>query len=398
MNCPAGQGHTVVLCKLLTRLTLLCLCFCTLANAGPALATDDTPVPEQSAELPTEIATATPTERPALPSTDAATPEPTATWTVVPDTPTAEPTDTPPPTPSPTETPTATSVPPAIEWSQPDPVFCTIKRGSIPLDLGASVVYNCDASIHLTTAGELPSDLSIIWTIQARYQGGSVEIRLPEDSAAELLPPDNLPNGVDARARIRTALDAPPVAFDIIASRTSCTVGDIPIEITADPAFDRADGVIVTRTDLPNPDPYILMTTSASNGQPTVRFDGPLTFEALSATSTGLTSNSSLGSTVVVIGGNWNACTTWTLSLTGGVVGPAVPPQMLVVAVDGVPIAGGECDLSELCQVLTLPATGNDATPLVYTVQMKLVFDPHTLPGSFNVSVSASLGEGAGQQ
>ena len=370
------------------------------AFAGPVRADDATPVAEPVTETPIEVPTMmpslVPTDVPTVEATEIAT-DPTPSSTVISATSTIEPTVVPTSTTEATAVPTSTDVPPSISWSQPDPITCTIKRGNSSLHYGESVVYSCDASIDTIATGDMPSDLDTIWILQADYSNGPVTIRLPEGSTAELLRQDELPADIDARTRVRTPFDQQSIVFEVVVNRTSCAVGDAPVELTADPQFEHADGVALTRTDKPASRPFTLITTSAPNGQPTVHFVGPISFEALSVSSTGLNSTISNGTAELVIDGDWNPCTTWSMSLTGGVDSSEIAPILRVVSINDESIPGGVCDLSSPCAVLALPASGNAATPLVCTVQLQLVFDPHTPPGHFNVSVSASLDSGSGQ-
>ncbi|MCO5215620.1 MAG: hypothetical protein M9950_05635 [Thermomicrobiales bacterium] len=281
-------------------------------------------------------------------------------------------------------------IPPSIHWSQPNPITCRLLAGHPEaLDLNATATYLCTANITTEITGDPPADTAIIWTLQATYSGDAVSITLPDTSTAEILPPDVAPDGIDARLRARVPFAQSEVTFDVHVTRTTCTVNDAMLTLTAEPTFV-ADGVSVIRTDIPTDTPFVLTTSAAVNGQPEISFAGPITFEALSATSTGLDSQVSRGTATIVVTGNWNPCADYTLYLTGSMQLPEFTSATLrVVAVINESIPGGACVLATGCALAALPASGDAATPLQFTVQLEVEFDGFMLPGDYGMTVTA---------
>ena len=178
---------------------------------------------------------------------------------------------------------------------------------------------------------------------------------------------------------------------DVSVTRTSCVGGEARLELNADIALHTADSAVMVTNVGEKPQPKLLASTAAPNGEPVARFDGPISFEARSATSVGLDSTISRGSAVVIVEGEWNRCSTWTLDLGGMVDVPASTPATLrVVSINNELIPGGACDLAAGCVITTLPESGSAASPLRVTLGLELELHQFTPVG--NVGITVQIG------
>lgn len=67
------------------------------------------------------------------------------------------------------------------------------------------------------------------------------------------------------------------------------------------------------------------------------------------------------------------------------------PAQLKVVSINGEPYSGEACDLVAGCDLIDLPATGDAAAPLIFTVGLEMHLHPDTPAGEFGIELHTEL-------
>lgn len=187
--------------------------------------------PVETEEPATEVAENAETPEATIPPT----PEPTATPS-----PTPEPSPTPSPTPEPSPTPSPTPEPtPVITWSQTEPVTCTAGDQSSGLTYQGSRTYHCNVVANVSSDREMPNDMEIEWTLDVDFPD-SYTLQFPNGSQASVA--RQLSTGATSTTYTISHPwqqgGAQKLAFDLVVTRTTCTVGEHVLSIQANPQID----------------------------------------------------------------------------------------------------------------------------------------------------------------
>lgn len=390
--------------------TIVCIAIAMVATPF-ASAQDSTPASEAPPVVEIE-----PDPQPELPPVDPApelppdqpevTPEPEPAPTeapVIPD-PTTEPEpvptqeSTPEPTSEPTAAPTQEPVP-VITWSQTNPAKCELRDGPAGLKYGQSRTYYCEAVANVSSDLAMPDDMEIEWKLGIDFPD-SHQLKFAPGSKAEVK--QMLPGDVATSTKYTIAHpwkqgSEQKLKFELVITRTSCVVGEQILTVQANPEIStESDATITRQSGNIDPKPAKLKSPVVAPDGPSVAFEGPISFNSVDATSAGLRQNVSQGTATIVVSGEWDPCTTWSIDLSGTVSVPAeTPAQLRAVTINNEPISGEACELQTACEILVLPATGTAASPLTFTIGLELQLHELTPVGDFGITVSSEVrGEG----
>lgn len=350
----------------------------------------DTPVPP-SVAVPTETI---PAVAPTV-TVPAETPTEIVTETEV------VPTQVPPATPQPTVAPTAEPTP-VITWSQTEQVTCELRDG-VPAGLkyGQSRRYYCKVSADVASGSAMPADMKIEWVLDVNFADGYT-LEFAQGTLTDVKTQE-----ATSPTSTRYTLTQPwtqgsgkqELQFELVLTRTTCAIGEQVLTVQAAPTiFTESSEAEIKRQDGQiHPEPARVLSPVVNAEAPQIAFDGGISFEARTLFSDGLDSDRSRGTAVVLVTGDWDPCTTWTVNLSGIVDVPIqAPAQLRAVSINNEPISGDACDLSVPCDLIVLPETGTAATPLRYTIGLELKLHELTPGGEFGIGLQAEV-HGAGE-
>jgi len=379
------------------------------AEVVPTEAAPPPPPPTEAPPPPTDIPLPTATDVP-LPT---ATNVPSPTATRVPPSPTPEPTAnaTATATPLETPTPTATATPvPELAYALATQPECRLAPGHDgAIASGGSLEYRCIDTVTFRGSGIVPANVSATWTVMASVAGGwSVQLLRPQTG------PDDVPEWTTANlagARFdfaqttpagagtdATSLDTPArIEFRVRLTRADCALDPQTLELRHEIAVQSPDAPA-------NPDPGTtgsreplrLIPDLRAIPEPSVAFDGALSFGEVGVTANGPVDPVRQGTLAVVVSGLDQACGDWTLrveasALTDATGAPLEGARLVVVSIDNQPLPDGGCDLAGGCDLLALTG-GREATPsrtLTLGVELRIPEQPGL--GNFMTSLTAAL-------
>lgn len=366
-----------------------------------------------AAELP-----AAPAEVQAVPTDPPPPPPPTAIPTLPPPPPTAipptavPPTEVPPtavPTPEPTATtaPTPTPEPSITYQAAPQPI-CELAPNEPPsVAHGDSVDYLCTYSVAITSSDVAPSSITATWSLDATVGGGWTVAMLPpvNDPALET------PNWTVPRAETSfdftqlepvgisdepTAIDATAqIAFRIRVQRAVCSTESVNVRLDHNVSVASPGAAIVER-ETAGTQPRIITPSLQPIPEPSIAFDGPLTFGDVGVDASGVQHPVRSGSVSLTVSGMDDACGSYSLNVgaspmtdaTGDVLDGA---QMMLVSVNDQPVTGETCDLFSGCDAIVLVAATDVLPTQTVRLGVELRMPEHPGVGFYGTSLSASL-------
>lgn len=299
---------------------------------------------------------------------------------------------------TPTEEPTPTEAPvPIVTWNQSEPVSCELHDGSAAeLAFNESSTYRCAAIVNVSSEGEMPVDMQIQWQVDLDFPD-AYSVGLPESSQAAVVSQTSGATATSTQIVYSHPWQAESAAqtleFDVVLTRTTCVVGEQVLTVQATPMVStrESEAEVVRADGNVSPQPTQIVSEALSSETPHVAFSGPITFEPLSATARGLESEISRGTATIVVTGEWDPCTTWTVNMSGSIDVPAeTPASFRVVSINGEAITGDACDLSTQCDLFVLPEFGDAAVPHTYTIGLELQLNEFTPVGDFGISLTSN--------
>ncbi len=413
---------------------LACLMLCsTLATAATAWAEDATeePVPAVVEAPPPTAIPPTPTPIPPTPTPVPPTPTP------IPPTATLEPTTAPatdapsteqpddaveaPTDPedsldaeaTPTETPTPTpTTEPALTYSLVEQPRCELALDQpSSIASGGSLDYTCTDTVSISGTHIVPANVDITWTTRALVEDGW---------SVQLLPPKNDPDDVvewtlanlaearfsfDQRDPAGTGTEAGDVAlkteitYRLRVTRAACAIEPETIWLTHDVSVTSPDAAAELDPPLTTPrEPLRITPGLKSIPEPSVAFDGGLNFGEVGITSSGLSETTRTGTLAVTVSnldqacGDWNVFTSAT-TLTTQDGAPLEGSSLVVVAVDGVALPEGGCDLSTGCALATFAANPSAQPTQTIALTVELRMPVYTSIGAFQTTLDAVLSQ-----
>lgn len=355
-------------------------------------------------DTPVEQATETPvTENPesTLPPTDA------PVETVAPTEPPAAnvPVATLPATVPATTAPTAAPQP-SLTYSTPaQPVCQTVSGGPERIESGATLDYTCTSTLAVTGTQVSPDAVVLDWSVTAGVDGDwQVQLRSAATGAA-WTPVGaghaafSYQTGVPAETATATAggFDATiTLAFDVRVRRLACGISaqSIVLRTSARGAVPGVDAASVAQTgELANP--LVLTPALASIPDPSMTLEGPLDFGTVPVTSAGPANADTTANLVIALEGLGASCGDWRLSLRAitpaGGDGVLSASDLIIVSVDGQPLAGGPCALSGVCVINDVTAGPGAPDTGRYTVTVSLRLPDGSPPGTFDATITGRL-------
>jgi hypothetical protein len=364
-----------------------------------------------AAELP-----AAPAEVQAVPTDPP--PPPTAIPTLPPSLPTAipptalPPTEVPPtavPTPEPTATtaPTPTPEPSITYQAAPQPICELAPDEPTTVAHGDSIDYLCTYSVATTSSDVAPSSITATWSLDATVGGGWTVAMLPPVNDPALETPEWTvpraetsfdftqlePVGVSDEL---TALDATArITFRVRIQRAVCST--VAVDVRLDHRVTVASpGATIVERETAGTQPRIITPSLEPIPEPSIAFDGPLTFGDVGVDASGVQDRVRSGFVSLTVSGLDDACGSYSLNVgaspmtdaSGEVLDGA---QMMLTSVNDQPVTGETCDLFAGCDAIVLVAAPDALPTQTVRLGVELRMPEHLGVGSWGTSLSASL-------
>jgi hypothetical protein len=374
---------------------------------------DGTPAVETTNSSETVQVEPAPTDSPP-PPTAVPTLQPTAIPTEIPPTavlPTEEPapTATMPPTPEPTATtaPTPTPVPSISYEAAAQPVCELAPDEPASVAHGNSIDYLCTYSVAVTGSNIGPSSITATWSLDASVGGGWTVAMLPPVRDPALETPEWTVAGAETSFEFAeldpVGVSDEPVAINATAmvsfrlriQRAVCSTEAVEVRLDHRVTIASPGATIVERENAET-QPRIITPSLQPIPDPSIAFDGPLTFGDVSVDASGVQHPVRSGSVSLTVSGLDDACGTYTLYVgaspmtdeNGNVLDGA---QMMLVSVNDQPVTGETCDLFAGCDAAVLEAGPNSLSTQSVRLGVELRMPEHPGVGSYGTSLSASL-------
>ncbi len=216
------------------------------------------------------------------------------------------------------------------------------------------------------------------------------------DCGRRSIPPSPLPSSIPVgRSTDPGAIDASAtVSFRLRVHRATCSTEAIEVRLDHVVTVDAA-GAVVTEQDSGS-QPLLVTPALQPIPDPSIAFDGPLTFSDIGVDASGVSDPLRSGSVSLTVSGLDDACGSYVLNVgaspladdSGSILDGA---SLSLVSVNDQPVTGDACDLFAGCDAIVLVA-GPDALPTQsIRLGVELRMPEHPGVGSFGTSLSASL-------
>jgi hypothetical protein len=342
-----------------------------------------------------------------VPATDAPATEQPDDIVEVPTDPVGSPDAEVPPTETPTPTPT---VEPALTYSLVEQPRCELAVDQpSSIASGGSLDYTCIDTVSISGTDIIPANVEVTWTTRALVEGGwSVQLLPPKNDANDVVEwtPGNLAETrfrFDQRDPAGTGTDAgnvelkTEITYRLRVTRAACAVEHETIWVTHDVSVTSPDAAAKLDPPLTSPrEPLRIKPELKPIPEPSVSFDGGLNFGEVGITASGLAETTRTGTLDVAVSNLDQACGDWSVAasattLTSEDGSPLEGSSLVVVAVDGVPLTNGSCDLSTGCALATFAASPSAQTSQTITLTVELRMPEHASIGAFHTTLDAVL-------
>lgn len=274
---------------------------------------------------------------------------------------------------------------------------------------GGTIEYVCSDSVYLNGADLVAASVDVAWSVYASVPGGWAVQMLPPVNDPAVEAPVWTAEGASEAAfefrqvaplgasQDRITVDASiTIEFRVRLMRAVCGMASQTLSVSHDATPIVSDAGATIAAEPVSYQPFLLTPELAVVPEPSVAFDGPLSFGEVGVTADGPETATSSGSVSLTVSGLNVACGTWGLNLgaTPLVDESGVPlggSQLVVVSINDERLPDGGCDLAGGCDAIAL-AAGPGAPPsqsIVLGVELRMPEQPGL--GAFGTSLSASL-------
>jgi hypothetical protein len=272
---------------------------------------------------------------------------------------------------------------------------------------GGSIDYICTDRVAISGTDIAPASVGVTWYLSAAIDGGWTMQVLPPTNDPSVTP-EWTPAGL-AESHVEFAQINPvgagtePAAIDTAATinfrmrlhRPVCQMTMPTLWLNHGAVVSASDPATVI-TDVTDGYETVLLTPGlAPVPDPSVAFDGPLTFGEIALTADGPETTTKQGTISMTVANLDQACGAWTLAasatpLTDDAGVPLDGSQLVVVSVDGSPLAEG-CDLTAGCEIAALTGGPDAPTSKRITLGVELRMPEQPGLGTFDTSLTAAL-------
>lgn len=295
----------------------------------------------------------------------------------------------------------ATEAPsPSLGYTLPAQPICQIESNDTALIAsGGSLDYSCVTYLDVIADQIDPALVNVQIAIAVSVTGSwSVQLRSPDLQAGEwtglemsdaTLAGGFALSGAGAIAVVDETTSTLSIAFDLRVSRLACTTSPESIWVRAD-ATVSSPGVAAAAMNSAA-EPLFVTPELSPIPDPTFELEGSLDFGTIQVTADETEQAVSSGDLVVVIQGLRASCGDWLLSVRAE--SELEIPDLRVVAINGQPLADGDCQLSEGCAIEVLEAGPGASEGRIDTVTIQLHIPPGTPPGALGASIIGQLSQ-----